>query len=273
MTADAKVGLLLGLVFIVIIAFLVNGLPQVLEGSDIDSLRTPMPIEQPTEILHTDAKQAVQNVIQDRSVDRRKVDLPDKEVVIIESQNPQNKELAAAPSLSEQNKPQAPLPGGQTKQRTYIVQPGDSLGKIAKTVFGEILGNKAEVVDKIFAANPQLPNKHEIRVGQELTIPDLFVEKKEKSASSLPNPEPGFFSKVERVLGLGADKSAEKQSPSPPQPAYATYSVRSDDTLWDIAQEKLGNGNRYKEILDLNKNKIKDPHSIPAGLVLKIPNS
>ena len=38
MTADAKVGLLLGLVFIVIIAFLINGLPNLLKGDGTDDV-------------------------------------------------------------------------------------------------------------------------------------------------------------------------------------------------------------------------------------------
>ena len=47
MTADAKVGLLLGLVFIVMIAFLINGLPNFLQAaSPEDVLDTA--IEMPT---------------------------------------------------------------------------------------------------------------------------------------------------------------------------------------------------------------------------------
>ena len=42
MTADAKVGLLLGLVFIVIIAFLINGLPKVLERGTMETLNSPV---------------------------------------------------------------------------------------------------------------------------------------------------------------------------------------------------------------------------------------
>lgn len=33
---------------------------------------------------------------------------------------------------------------------------------------------------------------------------------------------------------------------------YTTYTVAKGDTLWDIAQKRLGNGNRYKEIMTLN---------------------
>ena len=34
--------------------------------------------------------------------------------------------------------------------------------------------------------------------------------------------------------------------------SYEVYPVQKDDTLWDIAKEKLGNGSRYKEIMELN---------------------
>ena len=47
-----------------------------------------------------------------------------------------------------------------------------------------------------------------------------------------------------------------------------TYTVKTGDTLWDIAQTLLGNGARYKEIVSLN-----NLHSsiIYPGQVLKIP--
>ncbi|MBN1127063.1 MAG: LysM peptidoglycan-binding domain-containing protein [Sedimentisphaerales bacterium] len=274
MTADAKVGLLLGLVFIVIIAFLVNGLPQVLEESDVDQLNSPIiPPQQQGEFLHQVAQQEVQDILQDRGIDLRKVPPPDKHEIIIENKNHQVNKSTGDSLTQEQETLEERGLEVKGKTRTYVVQPGDSLGKIAKSIFGDILGNKIEVVDKIYQANPQLPNKHDIKVGQELTIPDLFTEQKVEKTQSLPNPEPGFFARVERVFSLGADKPAEKESSPPPQTIYATYNVRPDDTLWDIAQEKLGNGNRYKEILDLNKNKIKDPHTIPTGLILKLPKS
>ena len=40
------------------------------------------------------------------------------------------------------------------------------------------------------------------------------------------------------------------------------------DTLWGIAQKYLGNGNRYKEIMELNGLKSS---TIYAGQVFKIP--
>ena len=39
---------------------------------------------------------------------------------------------------------------------------------------------------------------------------------------------------------------------APAAEAYDTYTVVSGDTLWKIAQEQLGDGRRYKEIMELN---------------------
>ena len=36
------------------------------------------------------------------------------------------------------------------------------------------------------------------------------------------------------------------------KPAYTIYTVKKDDTLWEIAKAKLGSGTRYTEIVKLN---------------------
>lgn len=51
--------------------------------------------------------------------------------------------------------------------------------------------------------------------------------------------------------------------------ASRTYTVKSGDCLWAIAQKQLGNGNRYPEIKSLN-NLSSD--TIHPGQVLKLPN-
>lgn len=49
-----------------------------------------------------------------------------------------------------------------------------------------------------------------------------------------------------------------------------TYTVQTNDSLWKIAQEQLGNGARYTEIANLNG--IKDSNLIYPGQVLKLPD-
>ena len=50
-----------------------------------------------------------------------------------------------------------------------------------------------------------------------------------------------------------------------------TYTVQAGDTLGKIAQEQYGDGSRWTEIYEANKDKIADPNVIKVGLELKIP--
>ena len=55
------------------------------------------------------------------------------------------------------------------------------------------------------------------------------------------------------------------------QPQAKTYTVKSGDCLWNIAKKQLGDGSRWKEIHDLNRDKISNPNLIHPGLVLVMP--
>lgn len=55
------------------------------------------------------------------------------------------------------------------------------------------------------------------------------------------------------------------------KPKVKTHTVIRGDTLWHIAKRYLGNGARWKEIYNLNKDKIKNPNIIYAGQVFTIP--
>ena len=52
-----------------------------------------------------------------------------------------------------------------------------------------------------------------------------------------------------------------------------TYTVVRGDNLWNIAKRYLGNGNRYTEIYNLNRNKIRNPRLIYPGQVLTLPST
>lgn len=56
-------------------------------------------------------------------------------------------------------------------------------------------------------------------------------------------------------------------------PKAKTHTVRSGDTLWALAVKYLGDGSKYTEIYDANKDKISDPNLIYVGQVLSIPSS
>lgn len=54
-----------------------------------------------------------------------------------------------------------------------------------------------------------------------------------------------------------------------PQINQSVYIVNEGDTLWNIAKKRLGNGNRYKEILALNPGITKDkPLAVGTRLII-----
>jgi nucleoid-associated protein YgaU len=68
---------------------------------------------------------------------------------------------------------------------------------------------------------------------------------------------------------LSADISVDEQHGQGPT---ETYTVKAGDSLWRIAQNHLGNGNRYMEIFYANRDKLDSPQSvIHPGDELKIP--
>lgn len=49
------------------------------------------------------------------------------------------------------------------------------------------------------------------------------------------------------------------------------YVIQKGDSLWKIAKKELGDGNRWKYLYELNKDKIKNPNKLKAGQKITIP--
>ena len=91
---------------------------------------------------------------------------------------------------------------------------------------------------------------------------DTETKTDDTKTDDAPDYKAREYTKVE-----GSDKKDESQK------VEATYTVKKDDTLSDIAQEKLGDANRWNEIYKLNKDEIgDDPDTIQPGTKLKLPS-
>ena len=93
--------------------------------------------------------------------------------------------------------------------------------------------------------------------------------------------------KLKQYRAFGTKTVQITPSPAPAQPATATvqpaprptesapknanYTVKSGDCLWNIAKKQLGDGSRWKEIYELNKDKIKNPNLIYPNQTLAMP--
>lgn len=58
-----------------------------------------------------------------------------------------------------------------------------------------------------------------------------------------------------------------------PEPTDAVHSVSPGQSLWDIARERLGDGNRFREILDLNPDLRGNPNLLRPGQTLILPQN
>ena len=70
--------------------------------------------------------------------------------------------------------------------------------------------------------------------------------------------------------GGGGSAQAIPQ-PTPAKASMKTYTVKSGDTLGEIAKRELGSANKYMDIFNANRDQLSDPDKIKPGQVLKIP--
>jgi nucleoid-associated protein YgaU len=84
-------------------------------------------------------------------------------------------------------------------------------------------------------------------------------------------PAPATEPEQEKRTELAPAAPAAPQSAV--QPVPAAYKVMPGQSLWSIADDVLGNGNRYREILDLNPTLRGDPARLVPGQELVVPAS
>lgn len=63
----------------------------------------------------------------------------------------------------------------------------------------------------------------------------------------------------------------EKNVESTVKVSTKEYTIKTNDSLWKIAEKELGKGTRWKYLYELNKDRIKNPNKLKAGTVIIIP--
>jgi nucleoid-associated protein YgaU len=288
MTRDAKIGLLLGLAFIFVIAFIVNGLPNFRgdrnpDTNELTAGLANMPKNSPVgarerELINR--RESVNNQIQENQnmpivdpIIRYQTYVPQAQgegPFMARSDNLQNSETVRTVDIGqiEVKRPEVQKPRIVTPARpqAYVVQDGDNLSTIAVQFYGAEKGNKLAVITALFKANSKvLKSPDDIYVGQKLIIPPLsdLTGEKEKSSGGLAS------SIFEKVTSIGRERLPSKK---PEQSSRGkTYTVRDGDSLWKIAADHLGDGSRYPEITKLNEDVLSDEDSLTVGMTLKMP--
>ncbi|MBN2020025.1 MAG: LysM peptidoglycan-binding domain-containing protein [Sedimentisphaerales bacterium] len=287
MTSDAKIGLLLGLVFIFIIAFVINGLPGLHNKDDGNTLTKNMVGLQNSQTglganerkLVLEATPGAAQPVENASPSPEQAgDSDDIRFSMALPEGTPTTTDATASSKAVTEPVTVPVdstvPVQPATAKVHVVQDGDTLGSIAKSVYGPVEGNKLATINAIFEANRKiLASADSLQVGQKLTIPPL-------SGSNVSSQTPANvlsgrdFTKAESVgkrhLTAGADTTAASDKANSSKSARI-YVVKEGDSLWRIAANQLGDGNRYKEIVRLNSNKLSSEDDIQVAMQLRMP--
>ena len=231
MTKETKVGLVIGLLFMVGVVYLLS---VVTRPSDLEK-----------QVGEYRAQQRAAKEEDLRALGNRHISLS-----VANKTKPLEQKVKTAVDILAQKKdvpgPAMKLPvvkktivAPPPKVQFYIVKAGQTLSDVAEDVYGAAGRQEWR---RIHEANKyKVPNAHIIWPGLKLRIP------------SLAKPKP---TDAKRVLSLGGVRS---------------YMVMPGDTLSEISSKKLGTATRWREILALNRDKLPNEFALRPGMVLKLP--
>jgi nucleoid-associated protein YgaU len=78
-------------------------------------------------------------------------------------------------------------------------------------------------------------------------------------------------SRPEEAAGLESRAASGAPNAQGSIEASPSHLVRRGETLWSIAGLLLGSGSRWREIYDLNRDRVSDPTRLSEGTVLRLP--
>jgi nucleoid-associated protein YgaU len=142
------------------------------------------------------------------------------------------------------------------RRQTHRVRDGDTLSSLAR----DYLGSSKRFLEIYEANRDVLASPDLLPIGAELKLP--FPDE----VARQPAPE----AKVERPLEPLSPQPAQP-APPPPPGVKRTYRVKAGDTLAAIAKQFYGDGERYEEIYEANRQRLQVPDDLREGLLLDIP--
>ncbi|MHC4575549.1 MAG: LysM peptidoglycan-binding domain-containing protein, partial [Planctomycetota bacterium] len=252
MTSDAKIGLLLGLIFIFVIAFIINGLPSFRGGIGSKEIEI---IDGSRQVRPRGAEQ-VPIPPEDREDIRHAMQMPEPPAEASRTEEVEAAPVSRPPPAVEKIEKPVMEAGKSDLPRVYVVGEGENLSVIAKKFYGTEEGNKIANVARIFRANRELlKSPDEVYAGQRILIPPLQDSEQNKNLIDklLGNP---VFEAVESIGKRHANERSHKLK------ASGGYVVKENDNLWRIAEEQLGDGSRYREIAKLNRGVLEDENLV-----------
>lgn len=174
--------------------------------------------------------------------------------------------VAAQPGMIQPAAPvmlppaQPALAGGE---RDYTVQKGDSLALIARRTLGS-----EQRWTEIQALNNGLQPKS-LKVGMKLKLPaDATVAQHTPSSTNTPKAAPTNAKLAQAKPANASAALSTKQSAKASSSTH--YTIRKGDTLYSIAEQKLGGKSHVKELLAANPGL--DARKLVVGRTITLPS-
>jgi nucleoid-associated protein YgaU len=308
MTSDAKIGLLLGLVFIFIIAFIINGLPKLRGETDSNELTTNMVRNDPPglgasgradEVLNP-PPQAPQRPLFDPA---RTFSTDDANIRysaplmngILGRQNTAENEIGPIGPVLVSGEKQSVSPpvtpyDRQTEPKTTELKTTDPLRPTEpakpikpsglKTYVVSSGDTLATIAKKFYGpeegnrranvAKIFEANRKLLKSADAIFVGQEIIIPALPAVASGKAPSSGPLSGplFEPVKSVGQKNLLAGAESKEPGRFYV---VKEGDSLWKISAEQLGNGIRYKEISTLNAGALPSEDDLGVGMRLKIP--
>jgi len=261
MTADAKIGLLLGLVFIFVIAFIINGLPSFGDRTQAADGATMQEFEDDRIGVADNAQEPIgwEEILQDDAVDTPElaVDEPDLPTDELEPVIPEPETAVAAETSDD-------------ARSVYELPSIDSLVDGVSRGLGGVVNRLAErggTVTEMASQSPPATFDPEPVPTESLDDAiDVALEESHQTPEPQRQPEPASARSRDAVEVRDLIK---KISPK-------TYVVQKGDVLATVAKKAYGEeeGNRLvniNRIFEANRNVLDSPDKIVEGQKLVIP--
>jgi nucleoid-associated protein YgaU len=151
-------------------------------------------------------------------------------------------------------------------EKFHTVMQNDNLWKIAEKYYE----SGYNWVDIAQANN--LTSGNDVRVGQELVIPDVEPRNATVAVLSTQTENKEVAEKeVQKEVEEEATQTFSQPEPTQTSISGTSYTVVRGDTLWDIAVRAYGDGYRWVDIAQANN--LLNPDVIHSGNVFVIPRS
>ncbi len=270
MTTETRIGLLVGLMFIIAFGLVLGELSEPSKKSD--DLKTD---KGPSQVAMREVAGEVPEYrfrTEEQSEHAQSLaatDEPPHETIEVSLQDTPSGEGFCESEMIREESPGVqtasvapPAAGGQP----YVVAEGDSLIKIARKVYGR---ENEKHYKRIFEANREVLNgKYDVYVGQTLLIPPLSEQSEAPAIAQRPDAAPA---RGYREMTL--DEAAQEFGQASQRQEIRMYVVRQNDNLTKIARAELNDDSTeaVRRLFEANRDVLDNPNDLKVGMKLRIP--